>query len=373
MSAVPLKASLYFTSRKNLADVKNYEPGKPLEELEREYGIRDAVKMASNENALGPSPKAVRAIQKSLSRIHRYPEGGCYYLRKKLAALLKVEPDRLIFGNGSDEILVFAVRAFVEAGEEVIIADPTFLIYEIAARVESGAVVKVPMKDFRYDLAAMRKKISSRTKLIFIANPDNPVGTYVNEGDLIRFLEAVPKRVVVVLDEAYYEFARIKKDYPDSLKLLKRFENLLVTRTFSKAYGLSGLRIGYGVANPAIVAALNKVREPFNVNLLAQSAAVAALDDREHLKKTLKMVADGRAYLGRELKRLGFTVVDTVTNFVLFDLSEDARPIYERLLRRGIIVRPMTAWGLKTFMRVTIGKQKENERFIDALKEETET
>jgi histidinol-phosphate aminotransferase len=364
--------NLYFTARKNLEGVKNYEPGKPLEEVEREYGIRDAVKMASNENALGPSPKAVRAVQKSLARVHRYPEGGCYYLRNKLSSALKVEPDRLVFGNGSDEILVFAVRAFVEAGEEVIIADPTFLIYEIATRVESGSVVKVPMKDFRYDLAAMQKKISSKTKLIFIANPDNPVGTYIREADLVRFLESVPKRVVVVLDEAYYEFAKIKKDYPDSLRLLKRFENLVVTRTFSKAYGLSGLRVGYGVANPQIIAALNKVREPFNVNLLAQSAAVAALDDKEHLKKTLKMVAEGRTYLARELKRLGFTVIETVTNFILFDLSEDAKPVYERLLRRGVIVRPMAAWGLKTFMRVTIGRKNENERFIEALKQEIE-
>lgn len=362
-------AELFRTAKKNLTGVKNYQPGKPLEELEREYGIKNAVKLASNENALGPSPKAVAAMRTNLSRVHRYPDGGCFYLRKKLSKALGVAPESLIFGNGSDEVLVFAVRAFVGWGDEIIIADPTFLIYEIAAQVENGTVIKVPMKDFRYDLAAMRRRINSKTKLIFIANPDNPVGTYIKEGDLVRFLEEVSGDVIVVLDEAYYEFAKIKKDYPNSLKLLKRFRNLIVTRTFSKAYGLSGLRIGYGIADPAVIAALNKVREPFNVNLLAQSAATAALDDKAHLAKTLKAVREGRDYLLGEFKKLDLFFVDTVTNFVLVDLRRDARDIYEKLLRKGVIVRAMGAWGLKSFIRVTIGKKDENQRFIKALKE----
>lgn len=360
--------SFFSTAKPNLAQVKNYVPGKPLEELEREHGIKNAVKMASNENALGPSPKAMAAIRKNLARVHRYPEGGCHYLRRKLSRRLGVREEELVFGNGSDELLVFAVRVFVGQGDEVIIADPTFLIYEIATSVESGVVIRVPMKDFRYDLDAMRSKISPRTKLIFIANPDNPVGTYISEKALTNFLRFVPKQVVVVLDEAYYDFARVKKDYPESLKLLKDFKNLIVTRTFSKAYGLAGLRIGYAVTSPEISSALNKVREPFNVNSLAQAAAAAALDYAGFLKKTVKTVNEGRVFLTSEIRDLGFRPVDTVTNFILFDLKQEAQPVYESLLKQGVIVRPMNGWGLKTFLRVTIGTRKDNARFVKALK-----
>ncbi len=360
---------LFASARPNLPRVKNYKPGKPLEELEREYGIHNAIKMASNENALGPSPKAVQAIRKNLSKIHRYPDGGCFYLRNKLSKMLGVSTDSLVFGNGSDEMLVLAVRAFVDPQDEVIIADPTFLIYEIAVEAQGGKTIKVPMKNFRYDLAGMKQRISQRTKIIFIANPDNPVGTYVDEKSLVGFLKDVPRRVVVVLDEAYYEFAKVKKDYPHSLKLLESFENLLITRTFSKAYGLGGLRIGFGITRAPIANALNKVREPFNVNLLAQVGAVAALDDKAHLSKTIKMVAEGRRYLTRELRRLSLRTVDTVTNFILVDLQTDAQALYEKLLRKGVIVRGMGAWGLKSFIRVTIGKKAENVRFIKALKE----
>ncbi len=279
--------SLFPSTKPALVSVRNYIPGKPLEELEREYGIKNAVKMASNENALGPSPKAMAAIRKNLDRLHRYPEGGCHYLREKLSRRLGVRGDELVFGNGSDELLVFTVRAFVGKGDEVIIADPTFLIYEIASNVEGGVVLRIPMKSFHYDLEAMQSKISPRTRLIFIANPDNPVGTYISEKALKNFLRFVPRQVVVVLDEAYYEFARVKKDYPESLKLLKDHKNLIVTRTFSKAYGLAGLRIGYAVTSAEIASSLNKVREPFNVNSLAQVAAAAALDDSGFLKKSV--------------------------------------------------------------------------------------
>lgn len=361
-------SDLFRSAKAHLARVKNYQPGKPLEELERETGVRNAIKMASNENALGPSPKALTALRKNLSRVHRYPDGGCFYLRQKLAKFLKVAPENLVFGNGSDELLVLAVRALVSAGDEVVIADPTFLIYEIASLVENARVVKVPMKDFHYDLDEMKNKVTEKTKLIFIANPDNPVGTYRNVKDLKSFLKAVGRDVVVVLDEAYYEFARSKKDYPESLPWLSEFDNLVVTRTFSKAYGLSGLRVGYAVTSQALAASLNKVREPFNVNLLAQEAAIAALDDKAHLKKTQHMVEAGRAFLCGELKKMGIRTIDTVTNFILADLKQDAQGVYEKLLRRGIIVRPMSVWGLSTFIRVTIGKASENKRFTDALK-----
>ncbi len=357
----------FSTLKKNLSAVKNYQPGKPIEEVEREYGLKNAIKMASNENAMGASPKALAAIRKNLSKIYRYPDGGCFYLRNRLSKILGVEGSQLVFGNGSDELLVLAVRAFVGESDEVIIADPTFLIYEIATQTESGHVVKVPMKNFHYDLTAMQAKINSRTKLIFIANPDNPVGTYVSKDQLAAFLKNVPSHVVVVLDEAYFEFAAAKKDYPDGIKFLSAYPNLLVTRTFSKAYGLAGLRVGYGVADPAMINSLNKVREPFNVNLLAQVAALAALDDTAHLKKSVKAVADGRAYLEKEFKRLKVRTIDTATNFILADLGVDAAPVYEKLLKSGVIVRPMGVWGLKTFIRVTIGKKAENERFIKNL------
>ena len=359
---------LFPTAKPNLARVKNYQPGKPIEELEREYGVHNVIKMASNENALGASPKALAAVRKALKNIHRYPDGGCFYLRKRLADFLGVDPGNLVFGNGSDELLVFVVRALVGRGDEVILADPTFLIYEIATQVENGKLVKVPVRNFQYDLEGMKDKISPKTKLVFIANPDNPVGTYIPQERLLKFLKAVPREIVVVLDEAYYEFAKENSDYPDSLEFLGLFPNLVVTRTFSKAYGLSGLRVGYAVADEKLVNTLNKVREPFNVNLLAQVAALAALDDKAHLKKTLQAVRSGRNYLYRELSRLKLEIVKTATNFALVDLGRDAKNVYETLLKAGVIVRPMGAWGLKSFIRVTIGKKQENERFIRALK-----
>ncbi|OIO38933.1 MAG: histidinol-phosphate transaminase [Candidatus Omnitrophica bacterium CG1_02_49_16] len=362
------EAAVFASAKKNLSRVKNYQPGKPIEEVEREYGLKNAIKMASNENAFGPSPKAVAAIQKNLRNIHRYPDGQCYYLRDKLSKFLGVSKDSLIFGNGSDEILIFAVRTFIGRGDEVIIADPTFMIYEIATQVEDGVIVKVPMKNFHYDLDAMKSRVSHRTKLIFIANPDNPIGTYISSGKLIHFLKVIPQNIAVVLDEAYYEFAKDKKDYPNSLKLMRDFKNLIITRTFSKAYGLSGLRIGFGIADPNMASLLNKVKEPFNVNLLAQAGACAALEDTAHLKKTLHMVTDGRKILSREMRALGAKVVNTATNFILADLGCDAEEVHEKLLRKGIIIRSMGGWGLKTFIRVTIGKPSENKRFINVLK-----
>ena len=357
------------SAKPHLEGIKNYQPGKPIEEVEREYGVKNALKMASNENALGPSPKAVEAIRKSLSRIHRYPDGGCFYLRKKLSAFLGVKPEMLVFGNGSDEVLVLAARAFAGPGDEVIIANPTFLIYEIAAQAQAARVVKVPMKNFRYDLPAMAKKITPKTKLIFVANPDNPIGTYVSQKEVTAFLSKVPAGIPVVLDEAYFEFAGENKDYPDWLKLLSQFKNLIVARTFSKAYGLSGLRIGYGVADPGIVNALNKVREPFNVNSLAQTAALAALDDKAHLRRTLQTVSAGKKYLYKEAKRLGLFYIQSATNFVLIDLEKNAAEAAEALIRKGVIIRAMTAWGLNTFIRVTVGRKEENQKFVKALNE----
>lgn len=360
---------LFSSAKRHLNSVRNYQPGKPIEEVERECGIRGAIKMASNENALGPSPKALKAILASAKDIHRYPDGGCFYLRQALAKRLKVRPENLVFGNGSDEILSLSARAFVGPGDGVVIADPTFLIYEIATQVESGRVTKVPMKNYRYDLAGMLDKVTRATKLVFIANPDNPVGTYVTETELLNFMRRVPKEVVVILDEAYYEFAMGMPGYPKALKFFKNYPNLVIARTFSKIYGLAGLRIGYAIAHESVARALNKVREPFNVNLLAQKAALAALRDDAHLRKTLKLVATGRKYLSAEIKKMNLGLINTATNFILVDLKTEAKPVYERMLKMGVIVRPMGVWGLDSYIRVTIGKPAENKRFITALKE----
>ncbi len=354
-------------ARKNITNIKNYEPGKPIEEVQRELGLKEVIKMASNENPLGPSPKAVSAIKKSLTKINRYPDGACYYLKQALAKRLGVETRNLVIGNGSDELIVLALKAFVEEGEEVIVADMTFLIYEIASQLAGARITTVPMKNFKYDLAAMRSKISGKTKMVFIANPDNPTGTYVTEQEVAVFMKGIPKNVVVFFDEAYYEFGRREKDYPDTMKYLNK-ENVIIARTFSKAYGLSGLRAGYAVTSGEFADYINKVREPFNVNILAQIAALAALDDKAFLKKTVLTTEKGKEFLYREFDKLSLEYIPSATNFILVNLKNDSREIFKKLLSAGVIVRDMTAWGLDTYIRVTIGTDKENRKFIDALK-----
>jgi len=354
-------------ARKNILKVKPYIPGKPIEELKRELKLRDVTKLASNENAIGPSPKAVRAIKGALAGINRYPDGGCFYLKRKLSHRLKVAPKNLIFGCGSDEIIVLALRAFVERGDEVVIARPTFLIYELASRIAGAKIKSVPLKNFRYDLKAMKKAISAKTKIVFIANPDNPCGTYVNEKEVREFMRGLPRNLIVYFDEAYYELAA-KKDFPDSLRYLNS-RNVIIARTFSKAYGLSGLRIGYGISRAQIIDCLNKVREPFNVNSLAQVGAYSALDDSAHLLRTRKVLREGKAYLYKNLQKLDLSFIESETNFILVKAGPGAGRIYRQLLRRGIIVRSMRAWGMNSFIRVTVGTMEENRKFIKALKE----
>jgi histidinol-phosphate aminotransferase len=347
--------------------VKPYTPGKPIAEVQRELGLENVIKLASNENSLGPSPKAVQAVKRVLSRINRYPLGDCFYLRKKLARRLKVEEKNLIFGCGSDEIIVLAVRAFVNEGAEVVIAQPTFLIYQLASQQVGAKIKLVPLKKFRYDLKAMKKAISTKTKIIFIANPDNPHGTYVNQREVKEFMRDLPDDLIVFFDEAYHELVD-KKDFPNTLKYLKT-HNVIIARTFSKAYGLSGLRIGYGISAPKIVDYMNRVREPFNVNSLAQVAALAALDDREHLIRTCKMLKQGKDYLYQNFQQMQLSFVKSVTNFILLNIGPEASKVCRQLLQKGIIVRNMRAWGMNNFIRVTIGTMPENRKFIQALKE----
>ena len=354
-------------ARAAVRGLKQYQPGKPIEEVKRELKLSSVIKLASNENALGPSPKALAALKQATSTLHRYPESTCPVLRAKVAKKLRVDPASLIFGNGSDEIIVLALRAFVDPGDEVVVATPTFLIYELQANACGASVTTVPLKNYHYDLAAMKAAMTPHTKLVFIANPDNPTGTYVTKRELDAFLRDLSSDTIVFMDEAYYEFVDAA-DYPQTLSTVKD-RPVIVTRSFSKAYGLAGLRVGYGVAQPSLIAAMEAVREPFNVNSLAQAAAAAALDDTAFLAKTRRLVQEGRRYLTNELNRLKLRHVPSVTNFILMDIGPRAPDIARALLSRGVIVREMSAWKLTGHLRVTIGTMSENKRFIAALKQ----
>lgn len=353
----------------NIASIVPYPPGKPIEELERELGITGSIKLASNENPLGPSKKAVKAIIKASSNLHRYPDGSCYYLKEKLSRHLGVPPEMVIVGNGSNEIIELLIRAYVKKGDEVVMADPSFAVYPIVTKA-SGAVAKiVPLKDFTHNLPAMADSITPRTRVVFVANPNNPTGTIVTKAQFDRFMKKVPGDVIVCVDEAYFEFAQ-STDFPDAMSYVKKGYPLVVLRTFSKIYGLAGLRAGYGVAHPDIVDYMNRVRQPFNVNTLAQAAALAALDDRAHLEKTRKVNSAGLKYLYAKLEKLGLEYVPTEANFFLIRVGDGAF-VYKGLLEKGVIVRPMKSYGMPDYIRVTVGLGAENRRFVRALKEVT--
>ena len=354
-------------AREVVRALKSYKPGMPIEEAKRRTNSASIIKLASNENALGSSPKALAALRRAVSGLNRYPDAYCNNLRERAAKRLRVDPSQLIFGNGSDELIVLALRAFVDPGDHVIAAKPTFLIYELQARASGASVTVVPLKNYRYDLKAMKAAVTPSTKLVFIANPDNPTGTYVTSGELHAFLSDLPASTIVFMDEAYYEFVEAV-DYPRTISMVKE-RPIIITRSFSKAYGLAGLRVGYGIAQPSLVAAMDAVREPFNVNSLAQAAAAAALDDAAFLSKTRQLIRDGRRYLSEQLEALKLNSIPSVANFILIELGDRASKIAQRLLARGIIVREMSAWNLTGCIRVTIGTMPENRKFIQALKQ----
>ncbi len=352
--------------RKVLKKINNYQPGKPIEEVKRSLGLKEVYKLASNEIPFSPYYIS-KAINKELKNINRYPESSSFYLRRALAKKLGIRPEELVLGNGSDELIVLALKAFIEKGDEVIVSYPTFLIYEIQAKIAGAKVVEVAAKDFSYSLGQIAKKVTKKTKIIFIANPDNPTGTYLNQVQIKKFLKAIPKRVLVFFDEAYFEFA--PKDFPKSLKLLKKRGNMIITRTFSKAYGLAGLRIGYGITTREIAKVLDKVREPFNINRFAQVAAIAALKNKQFLRKTLSFLNQEKKYLYQELTKLKISFIPSATNFVLVEFKKDTQKLYDYLLKRGIIIRQLKAWGLKSCFRVTLGRRKANRKFITYFKQ----
>ena len=345
-----------------------YSPGKPIEEVQRELGLSKVVKLASNENHLGPSPKALAAVEKALSNLHRYPDSQCFYMVQKLSQYWGLPEDRFLVGNGSDELITLATRAFLDPGDEVVIAEPTFLIYRIAAQIVGAGIRVVRSKPFRYDLAGMRRAVSRRTKIVFIANPDNPTGTYVTKTEIEAFMKDLPPEVIVFFDEAYAELVDAP-DYPDS-KVFLNSHPVIMTRTFSKAYGLSGIRVGYGIAPQELIQAMQRVREPFNVNSLAQVAAVAAVEDAEHLEATRLLLREQKPVFYITMQELGLTAVPSATNFILFHVGPRAKEVVQGLLKRGIIVRDMLAWDLPEYIRVTIGLPEENQAFIQGLREE---
>ncbi|WXJ83782.1 Histidinol-phosphate aminotransferase [Moorella thermoacetica] len=355
--------------REAILSIKPYVPGKPIEEVQRELGVKDVIKLASNENPLGPSPDAVQALQEASDRIFLYPDGNCYYLKEALAAKLGVKQENLIIGNGTDEILKMLAETYINPGDEIVVADPTFSEYEFAAQVMGGRAIKVPTRNFRHDLAAMAAAITPRTRLVFVCNPNNPTGTIVGQAALDGFLKQVPPSVVVVLDEAYSDYVTAEH-YPNSLAYVRAGRaNVIILRTFSKIYGLAGLRVGYGVAVPEIIRDLNRVREPFNVNLLAQVAAVAALKDEAHVGKSREVNSEGKDYLYSQFESLGLKYVPTEANFIFVDIQRDSREVFRQLLQKGVIVRTGDIFGYDTFLRVTIGTRRQNETFIRALRE----
>jgi histidinol-phosphate aminotransferase len=352
--------------RTTILRIKPYVPGKPIEEVQRELGIEDVIKLASNENPLGPSPKGMEALQEAAGRIHIYPDSNCYYLKEALAKHLSVAPEQLIIGNGSDEILKMLGEAFLTPEDEVVLSEHTFSVYQFVARLMGAGEVVVPMKDYTVDLEAMAKAVGPKTKMVFICNPNNPTGTFVGADELDRFLDAVPPGVLVVMDEAYYEYVD-DPSYPDTVAMLPSRKNLVILRTFSKIYGLAGLRVGYGIGNPEVIAAINRVREPFNVNSLAQAAAVAALADEEFLQQSRAVNRAGKEFLYQEFERLGLSFLPSQSNFILVDVGMDSQQLMGAMLQRGVIIRAADSFGLPGFIRVTIGREQDNRRFIDAL------
>jgi len=351
--------------------LKPYVPGKPVEELERQYGVTNAIKLASNENPLGASPKALAAIRDNLTQLERYPDDGAYTLKNLLAKQHGVQPEQITLGNGSSNLLELAARVFVAPGQEVVFAQYSFLLYPIIVQAIGATSVVVAAKNYGHDLDAMRAAINANTKLVFIANPNNPTGTWLTRAALEKFFASVPAHVMIVMDEAYFEFGNALglDDYADAMSWLDKNPNVIVTRTFSKAFGLAGLRVGYAVSHPEVADLLSRVRAPFNVNSLALVAAQAALGDHAHLSNTQDVNKKGLAQLTSGLTQPGFAVIPSAANFVCVDVKANAAHVYEGLLREGVIVRPVA--GLAQHLRITVGRPEENLRVIAALSKVT--
>jgi len=363
-----------------ISDLKPYIPGKPTEELERELGIKGSIKLASNENPLGPSRLALKAIVDNLTNsnssngLNRYPDGSGYYIKKALSGKLSVIEDEIILGNGSNELIDIAVRTFLRPGDEAVMAYPAFIVYPMAVQAAGGRPVQVPLKDYKHDLDVMADKVTLSTRIIFIANPNNPTGTINRKDEFDRLMERLPEGILVIADEAYFEYVT-DPEYADTTRYFREGRDILILRTFSKIYGLAGLRIGYGIAREDIISEMNKLRPPFNTNSIAQNAALWALKDDEHVKRSREINEQGKRFLYKELDALSLKYVPTEANFIYVLLGQENLPcppllkggageLYNKLLRQGVIVRPVGPQEI----RVTIGLPEENKRFIEAIK-----
>ncbi|MGD9519541.1 MAG: histidinol-phosphate transaminase [Armatimonadota bacterium] len=354
--------------RANLQRIVPYSPGKPTREVQEELGIREVVKLASNENPLGPSPKAIEAMRVAAPEAHIYPDSASAELTAALAEKWDTDPEGIVVGRGSDEVIHMLGLAFVSPGDEVIYSDPSFALYPLTTDLLDGVSVQIPARDFTHNLEAFADAITPRTRLIFISNPYNPTGTIVTAEQVGKFMERVPDTCVVVFDEAYFEYVESPR-YPRALDYVREGRRAIVLRTFSKAYGLAGLRVGYGMTTPEIAEPLKRVRAPFNVAGIAQVAALAALSDPEHVERSVRMVSEGRQYLYTECKRLGLRWVPSEANFVFIDAGVDSCWLFDQLMRRGVTVRTGDIFGHPTFIRVTVGTPGENKIFISALEE----
>lgn len=350
----------------SLHQLSPYEPGKPINELKRELGVEDVIKLASNENPLGPSEKVRQAIREATDELARYPDGSGYHLKQKLAAHLKVEPDTITLGNGSNEVLELLARALLGPGTNAVVSEHAFVVYPLAIMAQAAEVRAAPARDWGHDLDAMAEQVDRNTRLVFIANPNNPTGTWLTLEQIDAFMARMPDHVVVMLDEAYAEYAD-KPGYGSGLELLSRHDNLIVARTFSKAYGLAALRVGYAVSHPVLAGFLNRLRQPFNVNSLALAAAEAALDDTDYLQKSVDLNRTGMAQLEAGCARLGLDYIPSAGNFIAIKVPGRAAELYGRLLAEGVIVRPVAGYGMPDYLRVSIGLETENQRFLETL------
>ena len=355
--------------QRGVAVLRPYVPGTPIEEVQREYGLQDVIKLASNENPLGPSPRAMAAIAQALPGMNMYPDGESHALRQALAGRLGVRMEQVAVGNGADGIIMQTCMAYLDEDCEVVVSRSSFPVYDIFTHVMRAGLVKVPLKGYGLDLEGMGRAITERTRLVMVCNPNNPTGTIVTAAEVGAFLERVPEDVLVVFDEAYFEFVA-SEEYPDTLQIVREGRgNVMVMRTFSKIYGVAGLRLGYAVAAPEILEPLQRVKEPFAVNLLAQAAGVAALEDVEFVSKSVEANHAGRLFLYREFERLGLRYVESHTNFILVEIGPQAVAIQRRLLEKGVIVRPCTGYDLPDWLRITVGSPAQNGRLIEALEE----
>jgi len=354
--------------RPNIGNIKPYSPGKPVEEVERELRITNVIKLASNENPLGPSPKAIEALNKHIKDMHLYPDKACFELIRLIAERLDFSPENIVIGNGSDELMLLIALAYITAGDEVVISLNTFSTYEMVSRLMEASIIRVNLNNYKYDLEAMAKASGPKTKLIFVCNPNNPTGTINTQKELDALIARVSPETIIVVDEAYREYVE-SREYPESLSYVRNKKNVVVLRTFSKIYGLAGLRVGYAVTRPEIAKYLNLVRLPFSVNRLAQIAAVAAIADNHHIEASRKNNAEGKELLYAELGKLGLSYVKTEANFIFINLNDDADLIFMELMRRGVIVRPLTSFGMPGSIRVSIGNQEQNKKFIRVLTE----